>query len=122
MPKTWLAYKQPAQHHPLPIETHPWDLVARVVKVNGNTCHRNWDKSSGTLLPRPARYFLAKPTNSRGLGSWLSSWKRHLGSSILTMLFLFGELLLSDEFPCWLDPAPFGREERFEFPLDLFGG
>jgi hypothetical protein len=42
------------------------------------------ERSKGTLLTLPARYFLGMPLKSRGLGNWLSSTNRHLESWIRT--------------------------------------
>ena len=69
-------------HARLPLqEPDLWDKETGILHYDEH--HSNWDKSNGTLLPLPARYFFGPPRKSRGFGSWLSSWKRHRLSSTL---------------------------------------
>lgn len=47
-------------------------------------------RSSGTLLPLPARYLRSPPANGRGLGNKPSPWNLKRESSIRTRPFVEG--------------------------------
>ena len=66
-------------------------IVLLLIILPSAMLQRNWERFSGTLLPRPALYFFGPPMNSLGLGNSLSGWNRHLESSIGVLAFLLGE-------------------------------